>query len=197
MCQITRYRFNLHTVRYSGRRNVSIIHAVSSFEYFILDSSKRSRFLFFSPLPLSLSRFFRFSSTNIVYPLGEIYHGVKFIFHFGSIKVQSDSATLSGASRAFNFFLTLSILLSFFFFVTLHFLRAFPIIRNSLSHRTRTFRTFPCLISSFRSPFIERNKTGLLRTNFYYSKTWQANRYILSCVNSNTNEFFVREKFDS
>lgn len=135
--------------------------------------------------------------TSSSYPLGEIYHGVKFIFHFGSIKVQSDSATLSGASCAFNFFLTLSILLSFFFFVTLHFLRAFPIIRNSLSHRTRTFRTFPRLISSSRSPFIERNKTGLLRTNFYYSKTWQANRYILSCVNSNTNEFFVREKFDS
>lgn len=86
------------------------------------------------------------------------------------------------------FFLTLSILLSFFFFVTLHFLRAFPIIRNSLSHRTRTFRTFPRLISSFRSPFIERNKTGLLRTNFYYSKTWQANRYILR----NSNEFFVK-----
>lgn len=113
---------------------------------------------------------------------------MKFIFHFGSIKVQSDSATLSGASRAFNFFLTLSILLSFFFFVTLHFLRAFPIIRNSLSHRTRTFRTFPRLISSSRSPFIERNKTGLLRTNFYYSKTWQANRYILR----NSNEFFVK-----
>lgn len=101
-----RYRFNLHTVRYSGRRNVSIIHAVSSFEYFILDSSKWSRFLFFSPLSLSLSLAFSDfrPPTSSSYPLGEIYHGVKFIFHFGSIKVQSDSATLSGASRAFNFF---------------------------------------------------------------------------------------------
>lgn len=166
-----------HRPLFRAKKFVSIIHGVSSFEYFILEVIAISIF------SLSLSRFFTdFRSPNIVHPgdrLGEIYHGVKIHLSLWFInRCRVIVLPSQGASRyhfAFNSFFDTFYL---FFFATLHFLRD-----NKKSFRI--FRTFPYVIFRHLVLVFYRGQVKQNRDCFTISRKFSS---ILNFVYRNTSE---------